>query len=84
MNAHAPHPRDWRPEDRITRPDWWWWPAILGGLALLFAQGHSEAVYQWWTTHMHPLPSAQIWRWVFYGAIPIHIFRTQISPGKGK
>jgi hypothetical protein len=58
--------------DRVERPHFAWWVAILGGLTVLCLQGFSSSFYAWWIEHVNPLPAQSTLAWIFLACIPIH------------
>jgi hypothetical protein len=59
--------------DRVERPHFAWWIAIVGGMTVLALQGFSTSFYEWWTAQVNALPAQSTMAWIFLAIIPIHI-----------
>ena len=60
--------------DRIIRPHFVFWVAVIGGLALFVAIGVDPGVYAYWTENMHPMPDRPFLQWVLVAALALHVF----------
>ena len=60
--------------DQVIKPHWFWWIAVIGGMALFFAICLHPGVYEYWITHRHPLPDPGTLHLVLVAAVGLHIF----------
>ncbi len=58
--------------DRLIRPPWFLWVAVIGGLALVGALGFSPNAHAYWAARLHSFPAPSVFQWVLGVGLAVH------------